>query len=511
MTSVPSPTSRSGRKSRLSLWDLFWATVSPILALYLSDAQIVAHPDWTIDFPTWNLIFSGWILIGQYWLITAGFSLMAFYAFRLRDSMNRNFSVQEAIDIVEAVLFAELMSGAVIFTVTRMAGIARSTPLIHGLLLVSGLIAARIVSRILFTEDHEAPGYLNRADRIILIGANRLAASLIRMLEAYVPYRQPVIALLDEDSKRVGQAVAGVQVLATPQELDAIIGEFSVHGVSAQRVIIAGEADLLMPETLREIENICAKRQISLAFLPRMLGLTEYSPVPIAQKSAAQESAVSLRPSFARFKRGVDIIGSLALMILLSPLLVVSSLLVLFDVGPPILFWQERLGWKERSFLMYKFRTLAAPFDSDGNPIFELRQPSAIGRFLRASRIDELPQLLNVLFGDMSLIGPRPLLPEDQPSDRTIRLSVRPGISGWAQVNGGKRVGKEEKQKLDELYVRNASPGFDLRIALMTLKFMLRSYLSREESSTDEAQVQTRDVSFKKAVAADSRSGEKPR
>src|SRR5262245_33198156 len=89
------------------------------------------------------------------------------------------------------------------------------------------------------------------------------------------------------------------------------------------------------------------------------------------------------------------------------------------------------MGWKGRSFLIYKFRTLRAPFDSAGNPTLEDRRPLATGRFLRATRFDELPQLLNVLLGDMSLIGPRPLLPEDQPSNRSTRLSVRPGISGW--------------------------------------------------------------------------------
>ena len=145
------------------------------------------------------------------------------------------------------------------------------------------------------------------------------------------------------------------------------------------------------------------------------------------------------------------------MIVLLLPLLIVAGLLVLFDVGPPVLFWQERLGWKGRSFLIYKFRTLRAPFDADGKPSLLGREPSAIGQCLRATRIDELPQLLNVLLGDMSLIGPRPLLPQDQPSNTSIRLSVRPGITGWAQVNGAKLVTKEEKEKLDAWYIRRAS------------------------------------------------------
>jgi lipopolysaccharide/colanic/teichoic acid biosynthesis glycosyltransferase len=112
---------------------------------------------------------------------------------------------------------------------------------------------------------------------------------------------------------------------------------------------------------------------------------------------------------------------------------------------------------------------------------------------LRATRLDELPQLLNVLFGDMSLIGPRPLLPEDQPANTAVRLSVRPGISGWAQVHGAELVGKEEKEKLDEWYVSHVSLWLDLRITMMTLKLMMKSHLSPEEVDHTERMQSTLD------------------
>ena len=139
--SVPSPTSRSGRRTRLSIWDLIWAFASPIAALYVRDVEIFTK--------------TGWSVIGYYWLFAAGFAVLAFYSFRLRDGMTRHFSVQEAIDIVEAVLFTELMTCALLFTLTRLDGIPRSTPLIHGMLLASGLIAARIYVRIVFADDEE--------------------------------------------------------------------------------------------------------------------------------------------------------------------------------------------------------------------------------------------------------------------------------------------------------------------------------------------------------------------
>jgi lipopolysaccharide/colanic/teichoic acid biosynthesis glycosyltransferase len=99
------------------------------------------------------------------------------------------------------------------------------------------------------------------------------------------------------------------------------------------------------------------------------------------------------------------------------------------------------------------------------------------------------------------LIGPRPLLPEDQPPNTSARLSVRPGISGWAQVNGGKLVTKEEKEKLDEWYVRNASLWLDLRITLMTINVMLRGRISSEEMSADTEQVQSKNISFDPSVS----------
>jgi lipopolysaccharide/colanic/teichoic acid biosynthesis glycosyltransferase len=478
---VPSPTSRSGKRIYLSLWDLFWALASPILALYLRDADIVFRADGNV--------------IGYYWLLSSGFALLAFFAFRLQDGITRHFSVQEALDIAEAVLFAELMTFVALFTLTRLDGIPRSMPLTHGLLLATGLIAGRMVVRIVLGGDSEEADYHCRRERVILIGANRFASSFIQLLKAYAPERQPVIAVLDQDAAMTGRAIAGVQILGAPHELEAIISEFGIHGVATDRVVIAGEVDFLRPAVLNEVERICKNRQIDLSFLPRMIGITAWKPSNDAVTFEPVQGKPSFAlPSFFRLKRCIDLIGCLILIVLLSPVLIVAGVLVLFDVGPPIFFWQERLGWKGRSFLIYKFRTLRAPFDSAGKPTLAGRRPNAIGKFLRTTRIDELPQLLNVLLGDMSLIGPRPLLPEDQPSNTSVRLSVRPGISGWAQVNGAKLVTKEDKEKLDEWYVRNASLRADLQITVMTLKLMLKSHVSPEETVADAEQVQSRNI-----------------
>jgi len=450
-----------------------------------------------------RLLTSDWTVVGFYWVLASGFALLAFFALRIQDGMTRFFSVQDALDIVEAVLFAELMTTAALFSLTRLDGIPRSMPIMHGLLLATGLIVVRILWRVVFSEpDEEVEDYNCRRERIILIGANPFASAFIQLLRAYAPQRQPVIAVLDEDAAMVGRAIAGVQVMGAPNELDTIIGEFAVHGVDTHRVVVAGEVDTLSPTMLHEVERVCQRRDISLCFLPRIIGLTEGQPAHVPVKSGANQAIPSFTPSwFARGKRALDIVGSLALLIGLLPLIMIAVMLVILDVGTPALFWQERVGWKGRSFLIYKFRTLKAPIDSNGNPTLEGRRPSAIGRFLRATRIDELPQLLNVLAGDMSLIGPRPLLPEDQPSMTSIRLSVRPGITGWAQVNGGKLVSKEDKEKYDEWYIRNASLAVDAKIAFMTLIVMMKSHLPSDEAKADTEQVQSKNVDLGSKVA----------
>jgi lipopolysaccharide/colanic/teichoic acid biosynthesis glycosyltransferase len=468
------------------MWDLLWTLTCPGLALYLRDPSLI-----------FNLLNADWGVV-YYWLLSAGFSILALFAFRLQDGMTRYFSVHEALDIAEAVLFAELMTFAALFTLTHLDGIPRSMPLIHGLLLAVGLFAARVFVRIVASEDNEVADYRGRRERIILIGANRFASAFIQLLKAYAPQQQRVIAVLESDTAMIGRAISGVQVLGAPHELEAIVSEFAIHGISTDRIVIAGEVDFLSPPVLHDITRICQKRQIELTFLPRMIGVSERKPSAAAAtivKPVQSGPSVAL-PAFFRLKRWIDIVGSLALLVLLFPVLLLAGLLVLVDVGTPIFFWQERLGWKGRSFLIYKFRTLRAPFDSTGNPALAGRQPSAIGRFLRATRLDELPQLLNVLFGEMSLIGPRPLLPEDQPANTSIRLSVRPGISGWAQVNGAKLVTKEEKEGLDEWYVRNASLWLDLQIIVMTIKVILKGRVSSQEILADTEQVKRKNNGF---------------
>jgi lipopolysaccharide/colanic/teichoic acid biosynthesis glycosyltransferase len=177
---------------------------------------------------------------------------------------------------------------------------------------------------------------------------------------------------------------------------------------------------------------------------------------------------------YHKTKRLIDFFVSAVAILILSPLYILFSLLILFDVGSPVIFWQQRIGQNGSTFFLYKFRTLRAPFDWEGQPVSEAQRLSWVGRLLRKTRLDELPQLFNVLVGDMALIGPRPLLPCDQPENSKLRLAARPGITGWAQVNGGNLITNDEKGALDDWYVRNASLWIDLRIIGLTFLFLFR-------------------------------------
>ena len=187
-------------------------------------------------------------------------------------------------------------------------------------------------------------------------------------------------------------------------------------------------------------------------------------------------------------KRLFDFFVSLACLIILSPLFIFLILLITFALGSPIFFAQVRPGLNGRPFKMFKFRSMTDIYDSDGNLLPDSMRLTKFGKFLRSSSLDELPELWNVLVGDMSLVGPRPLLMEYLPlysDEQYQRHDVRPGITGWAQVNGRNAISWEEKFRLDIWYVQNWSFGLDIKILLLTVKkIFIREGINAEGKAT---------------------------
>lgn len=176
-------------------------------------------------------------------------------------------------------------------------------------------------------------------------------------------------------------------------------------------------------------------------------------------------------------KRILDIISSLLAIIILSPLLVVTAVLVKTKLGSPVLFRQERPGKDEKIFTLMKFRTMTDERDENGELLPDEVRLTKFGKFLRSTSIDELPELFNILKGDMSVIGPRPLLVKYLPrynEHQHRRHEVRPGLSGWAQVNGRNSISWEEKFDLDVEYVDNYSLSKDINILFMTVMSVIK-------------------------------------
>lgn len=206
---------------------------------------------------------------------------------------------------------------------------------------------------------------------------------------------------------------------------------------------------------------------------------------------------------YRRFvKRLLDVVFSLVALLVLSPILLITAILVRVKLGSPVIFRQERPGLNERIFKLYKFRSMTDARDGEGNLLPDIERLSSFGKFLRAASLDELPELVNILKGDMSFIGPRPLLVRYLPLYNTVqrrRHEVRPGLSGLAQVYGRNSLSWDEKFNLDVLYVNHLSILMDLKIFFLTLKTIVsRKGINSDDMTTmEEFKGSKRDINEK--------------
>ena len=189
-------------------------------------------------------------------------------------------------------------------------------------------------------------------------------------------------------------------------------------------------------------------------------------------------------------KRIFDLVCTSLGLLVLSPFLILIAVLVRIVHGSPVLFRQQRPGYRERPFFIYKFRSMTNAMDERGSLLPDATRLTRLGRFLRSTSLDELPELLNVLRGEMSLVGPRPLLMqylERYSSEQARRHEVRPGLTGWAQINGRNALSWQDKFKLDVWYIDHWSLWLDIRILLLTVwKVIRREGISQSDQVTME-------------------------
>ena len=463
------PSSRSRPFPRLGIFDIAWASICPLLAFLIRDGVI-----YRID------------IVAIYSCMALCSSLVCFQWFRISEPISIYLSAHDASKIVQACLATVSLTAVLLFTFTRLEDAPRSIPVLHFFILASGLFAVRIVPRFLTRGDfnNQHLDVQAKLENVLIIGASKLGSFFSKMVEEFASNNVRILAILDERPWLFNRSLNGSFIIGPPSHLGKIIEEYDVHGVTIHKVVIAMQSEETTGASWDEIRRICDEKNVKIEWLYERFAFLSSQVAKQSQLSERVGNRVAIGSgwSYWKLKRVMDIILSLLIMIIISPLAIAVAGLVFIDVGLPIVFWQQRLGRYGRHLHMYKFRTMKAAFDCDGHPVETSKRLSKLGQFTRKNRLDEIPQLFNILTGDMSFIGPRPLLPVDQPKSANFRLQVRPGLTGLAQVNGATLLSPNEKSALDEWYIRHASLLLDIKILFRTVWVILRGEQRNETS-----------------------------
>ncbi len=314
-------------------------------------------------------------------------------------------------------------------------------------------------------------GYNKRV--ILLAGYSRACEALLDRIKVNARWGYSVYGILADD-KEVGYTYKDYQVIGRVDELSAILDRNEVEEV----FVTLGLKDY---EKLEEVVAVCEKAGVQTKFVPDYANLMSTHPYTedLVGLPVVYVRKVPLDDVFLAFlKRTMDIFGSLFAIILFSPVMLVTAILIKATSKGPLIFKQERIGFHNRAFRMYKFRSMVVQTDEEEKSKWTTANDprvTKVGAFIRKTSIDELPQLFNVLFGSMSMVGPRPERPQfvekfkEEIPRYMIKHQVRPGMTGWAQVNGLRGdTSIEERINHDIYYIENWSLGFDFKILFLT-------------------------------------------
>jgi lipopolysaccharide/colanic/teichoic acid biosynthesis glycosyltransferase len=461
--------------SRVAIFDVVWGAASPAAAFLLRDGMIKSANGVTV--------YCGVALLA---------SLLVFQWFQTSSPISRFYSIRDAFDLLKACALIVALSAVATFVLARLDDAPRSIPILQFMVMASGLLGMRILLRLWNAKwDSQRPDPSAKVEHVLLLQASRLAWFFTKMVEELAPGRYQIVAILDEEPKLKNRSLNGYPIIGTPNELEKVLADYATHGVHVDKVVLAAQADELTLGTWNEVWRVCQANNIGFEVLPERLMSKDavpceeitVAPPPPLETVMVGKVDLRLDRSFWKVKRVADVAIAAIVAILICPMTAALCALVILDVGIPVVFWQRRVGRSGAPIHLYKFRTLQTLFDRQTKERREVQRSSPIGRFLQKTRLDELPQLWNIFSGDMSLVGPRPLLPVDQPENFSVRLSVRPGLTGWAQVCGGKLITADEKNALDEWYIRHASLRLDAIIVLRTVWMLLCTGDRRDETA----------------------------
>lgn len=401
--------------------------------------------------------------------------LVLYYWFRLYTPKRVQRTEDEIVNVFQANVVGYILVLAALFLANSidpdMQHFSRGMLTLFALInTVNTLVVRAVIRRILHLFRKK--GY--NLKHILLVGYSRAAEAYIDRIMANPQWGYMVRGILDDNVPR-GAVYKGVKVLGSIDNLLYILPENKLDE-------IAVTLSLSDYDRLEELVNLCEKSGVHTKFIPDYNSLIPGKPYTedLSGLPVINIRYVPLTNTVnAMAKRAVDIFGSLFGLILLSPLLVIVAILVKTTSRGPIIFAQERVGRHNKVFKMYKFRTMRVQEDAEEKKGWTTRNDprvTRVGRFLRRTSIDELPQLFNILIGDMSLVGPRPERPQYVEKFREeiprymIKHQVRPGLTGWAQINGYRGDTSIRKRiEYDIYYIENWSMRFDFKILFQTI------------------------------------------
>jgi lipopolysaccharide/colanic/teichoic acid biosynthesis glycosyltransferase len=442
--------------------------------------------------------------VAPYFVCTIIASMFALPLFGVNRTFWRLSNISEYFRLATALLTITVASVAMSFAVNRLEDVPRSLPFLQFYLSVTLLVGARVLYRLRHARRRsrrKAMTPLKVVDEpareaVLLVGLSPLTETYLQLVAELAPRRIKIAGILGQSARHVGRLVAAHKVLGLPEELERVVSELAVNGVAIDRVVITASSASLSRKAREAIANVERAGTVRVRYLSEDLGFESAPERHLSDDRSYAQGSLDGRPlkfeiqpeqlqmmerrRYWGVKRALDIAASLFLLAVSLPVLIVIGLAVGLTMGWPPLFWQQRPGLGGRPFNLHKFRTMRPAISEDGRRIPDAERVSQLGEILRRTRLDELPQLFNILRGDMSFVGPRPLLPRDQDDSYRARLLVRPGLTGWAQVVGGREISAEDKAALDVWYVRNAGIWLDLAVVLRTILIIFGGERTRE-------------------------------
>lgn len=450
------------------LLDISLTILSFILSSYL--VNIINNKPLLISPVNFSLL----LLIVPLWA-TILFNAGMYYSQRIRTTAEISFQV------VKTVLIGGLALTALIF----LAKIHVGRSLIIYFLLINSilLISQRILIKSSLNRIREK-GYNNY--HLLIVGTGKRAQAFTRVIKEHKEWGYKIVGFIDNDPSKIGTEIDGIEVLGSLKDISGILNKFLIDEVI---FIIPRRWINLLEEAMMSCEEVGVRTRLAADLFLNKIAKVSFDEIgswPLLTFDPVPYSMYALM-----FKRGVDILFSLFIIIATAPFWAIIALLIKLESPGPILFKQVRLGLHGRRFNIYKFRTMVENAESlqpqletlneSAGPVFKIKNDprlTRIGKFLRKLSLDELPQFVNVLVGEMSVVGPRPPMPcEVAKYDKwqRRRLSVRPGITCLWQVMGRNKIDFATWMKLDLQYIDTWSLKLDMKIMFKTINSILRA------------------------------------